>query len=103
MAGGMNRRGSVERETLAQRIANTRANERDRGAPAPTDTETPPPIRHCWYDGPYGRQAALLVEWRKRAGAWYARIDVALPHPTDGGWCLTELWVDASLVAPVQN
>lgn len=88
----MNRRGAGERETLAQRVANTRARETAPAEPGPSSTDGPPPLRHCWYDGPHGRQAALLIEWRKRADTWHARIDVALPHP-DGGWCMTELWV----------
>jgi hypothetical protein len=104
----MNRRSSDVRETLAQRVANTHARQ---GAPATpaadagsihsdgSGADSPPPVKHCWYGGPHGRQAALLLEWRNRAGTSHARIAVALPHP-DHGWGLAELWVEAGLLSP---
>ena len=82
-------------ESLAARVAATE----QRRQPAPAEaTDAPPPTRHCWYDGPHGRQAALLLEWRRVGGGWSGRIAVAAPDP--GGWALVEMWVDAGLLAP---
>lgn len=39
-----------------------------------------PAVKHCWYDGPYGRQAALLLEWRGFDGYFHGRIAVAAPE-----------------------
>lgn len=44
----------------------------------------PPPIRHCWYDGPNGRQAALLLGWRNAGGHYDRRIAVAALEPGEG-------------------
>lgn len=81
-------------ESLAARVAATQ--QRRQPTPAET-TDAPPPTRHCWYDGPHGRQAALLLEWRRVGGGWSGRIAVAVPDP--GGWALVEMWVDAGLLA----
>jgi hypothetical protein len=98
MAGGMStRRG----ESLAARVARTQQRpepEPTPAAPSPR-SDAPPPTRHCWYDGPHGRQAALLLEWRRVGGGWAGRVAVAAPDP--GGWALVEMWVDAGLLAPV--
>lgn len=81
-------------ESLAARVAATEQRRR----PAPAEAaDAPPPTRHCWYDGPHGRQAALLLEWRRVGGGWSGRIAVAAPDP--GGWALVEMWVDAGLLA----
>ena len=81
-------------ESLAARVAATE----QRRQPAPAEAaDAPPPTRHCWYDGPHGRQAALLLEWRRVGGGWSGRIAVAAPDP--GGWALVEMWVDAGLLA----
>ncbi len=96
-----------QRETLAQRVANTRAREAAARSPASAEghegaaSTSGPPVQHCWYDGPHGRQAALLLEWRQRAGAWAGRIAVSVPD--DQGWALVEMWVDAGLLAPVED
>jgi hypothetical protein len=83
-------------ESLAARVAATQ--QRRQPTPAGTGpTEAAPPTRHCWYDGPHGRQAALLLEWRRVGGGWSGRIAVAAPDP--GGWALVEMWVDAGLLA----
>ncbi len=91
-------------ETLAQRVANTRA--RSAGAPSavtpdpapPGPASPPPPLKHAWYDGPHGRQPALLLEWRNIEGHYDGRICVAAP---DGdGWALVEMWVDGAMLAP---
>lgn len=84
-------------ETIAQRVANTRA----AASARPDDgsgPQEPPDLRHCWYDGPHGRQAALLLEWRNRAGTWCGRV--ALARPEGDGWALVEMWVDAAMLAP---
>ncbi len=95
MAGGMStRRG----ESLAARVAATQER-RQPAVETPVEmSDGPPPTRHCWYDGPHGRQAALLLEWRRVAGGWSGRIAVAAPDP--GGWALVEMWVDPGLLAP---
>ena len=77
-------------ESLAARVARTQQR---------PDPDAPPPMRHCWYDGPHGRQAALLLEWRRVGGGWAGRVAVAAPDPA--GWALVEMWVDAGLLAAV--
>lgn len=62
-----------------------------RAAPAP-------PIRHCWYDGPHGRQAALLLEWRPVGGLFHGRIAVAALEPD--GWAIVEMVVEQGLLSP---
>lgn len=97
MAGGM----STGRETLAQRIANTKANAERQLAPPElerVDPDAAPPVRHCWYEGTHGVQAALLLEWRVTSGAWRGRIAVAAPDA--GGWVLVEQWVEAAMLTP---
>lgn len=97
MAGGM----STGREPLAQRIANTKAAAERQLAPRvlePVDPDAVPAIRHCWFEGTHGRQAALLLEWRVTAGAWRGRIAVAAPDA--GGWVLVEQWVEAAMLTP---
>lgn len=92
---------STGRETLAQRIANTKANAERQPAPPElehVDPDAVPPVRHCWYEGTHGRQAALLLEWRVTAGAWRGRIAVAAPDA--GGWVLVEQWVEAAMLTP---
>lgn len=103
-----------EHGTLVDRLAQTRANEAARGhgtqgfhGTPPADwadslrerPATPPAIKHCWYDGPYGRQAALLLEWRGGDGLFHGRIAVATHEPD--GWAITEMWVEQGLLAPV--
>lgn len=107
----MNRRDDSERETLAQRVANTRARQAGQ-EPAPTTDRTtgrttgrtteqeppPPPLKHAWYDGPRGRQAVLLLGWRNIQGRYDGRICVAVPD--DGGWAIVEMWVDGAMLSP---
>ena len=109
MAGGM---ASGGRETLAQRVANTHAREAGHGTQdahgkrpaswADSLTETPrpapPPIKHCWYDGPNGRQAALLLGWRQVEGRYSGRVAVASLEPE--GWIIVEMWVDQAMLSP---
>jgi hypothetical protein len=73
-------------ESLAARVAATQ------------ERQQAPTTRHCWYDGPHGRQAALLLEWRRIGGGWSGRIAVAAPETV--GWALVEMWVDEGLLAP---
>lgn len=113
MAGGMTPGG---RENLLQRVENTRANEAARAAHGtagahgkrPADwadalagraEPSPPAVKHCWYDGPNGRQAALLLGWRSIEGRYSGRIAVAAPEPD--GWAIVEMWVDQSVLAPI--
>lgn len=113
MAGGMTPRG--DHGTLEQRIAQTRANEaqQQHGTAGfhgrrPADwadaitsqppTVTPPPIKHCWYEGPHGRQAALLLEWRNINGLFHGRIVVASLEPD--GWAVVEMIVEQGLLTP---
>jgi hypothetical protein len=110
MAGGMTQGG---RENLAQRVANTRARAAGHGTqgmhgkrPAswadsltePPPTAVPPPVRHCWYNGPNGKQAALLLEWRNIDGHYDGRIAVAALEPD--GWGIVEMWVSAGMLSP---
>jgi hypothetical protein len=83
-------------ENLAQRVANTIAS--GSTAPAQQPADPVPAIKHCWYDGPHGRQAALLLEWRKVGNGFDGRIAVAVPDAS--GWGLVEMWVDAALLEP---
>jgi hypothetical protein len=94
MAGGMGRRSDPERgETLAQRVENTRARQEGR-RPQPVV----PAVKHAWYDGPHGRQAALLLGWRNIQGRYDGRIAVAVE---DGdGWAIVEMWVDGAMLSP---
>lgn len=66
--------------------------------PAASDEPTPP-VRHCWYDGPNGRQAALLLKWRNVGGHYDGRIAVAA-HEPGVGWGIVEMWVEQDLLAP---
>lgn len=114
--------------TLADRIAQTKANElaRETGPthgtagfhgtrPAPwadalrdppaaaAPSEPEHPANHCWYDGPHGRQAALLLEWSEggrveRRG----RVAVACLEP-DGHWSMVEMWVEQGMLSPAQG
>ncbi|GAA5130654.1 hypothetical protein GCM10023339_61480 [Alloalcanivorax gelatiniphagus] len=115
MAGGMTPGG---RETLVQRVENTRADEASRRAEhgtagfhgrRPADwadalagkaepASRPPDVKHCWYDGPHGRQAALLLGWRQLDGYYSGRIAVAAPEPD--GWAIVEMWVEQGMLAP---
>ncbi|MCW2738161.1 hypothetical protein [Nocardioides sp.] len=97
MAGGMNRRTRPERtENLAERVAATRA--RQVGEPKQAAEIQPPLLKHAWYDGPYGRQAALLLGWRRIEDRFDGRICVATPD--DGGWAIVEMWVDGAMLSP---
>lgn len=91
---------------MADRLTNTHTNQAhhdDAGVTQPHQGPTPPPVKHCWYDGPDGRQAALLLDWRKITdhAAWEGYIAVA--RPIDDGWGLVTIWVDAGLLAPTQQ
>ena len=115
MAGGMT---SGERETLAERVATTRAREAERQhgtqgfhgrrpadwADALRDGTPPatlaPAIKHCWYNGPHGRQAALLLQWRGFDGYFHGRIAVAAPEAD--GWAIVEMWVEQGMLSPVE-
>jgi hypothetical protein len=124
VAGGMSQNGDGHpRETLTERVANTRARQtsfpgsghstadlhgRRPNAPAswtappgtPTAPGTPPPIKHCWYDGPYGRQPALLLRWRRIERHYDGLIIVAAPDENGTAWVVMEMWTEASLLSP---
>ena len=110
MAGGTTSDG---RETMLQRVENTRARQAGHGTegmhgkrPAdwadalaePATPAAPPEIRHCWYDGPHGRQAALLLSWRQVEGRYSGRVAVACLEPE--GWIIVEMWVDQAMLSP---
>ncbi|QIX25516.1 hypothetical protein ncot_02110 [Nocardioides sp. JQ2195] len=118
MAGGWSRRSN--HGTMAERVAATRRNaegsaeaveqngtpvveqseERGRPSSPRTPEVTPPDLKHCWYAGPHGRQAALLLAWRQASpgAAWEGNIAVAAP---DGdGWAIVTMWVGASMLRP---
>lgn len=100
------------RETLAERVANTRARQAGHGTQGfhgtpPADwagalrepaASPAAPIRYCWYDGPHERQAALLLDWRSVEGRYSGRIAVAAFEPD--GWAIVELWVDQGMLSP---
>lgn len=103
------------RANLAQRLANTqarRAGPCTAGAhgkrpadwadvlrePAPRPSPVVPVVKHCWYDGPYGRQAALLLEWRRIEGGYDGRILVAAPDSE--AWGVVEMWVESGMLSP---
>lgn len=101
MAGGMRRRGTVPRETLAERVANTRA--RTAHAPAPElepAHDRPPTVRHAWYNGRHGRQACLVLRWRRLApeAPWEGYVALAAPDTSGDGWELVTMWVSAGLL-----
>jgi hypothetical protein len=132
MAGGMGRKDDPFRETLAERVAATRARQAGlghgtagfHGAPPnassawtsttpPTSPATAPspgaaagpaprgpvePVRPCWYEAPWGRQPALLLQWRRvgDTSRYVGLIVVAAPDETGTGWTVIRLWVDAA-------
>jgi hypothetical protein len=68
------------------------------GGPAPREDAEG---RHCWVRDPPdapGIWPGLLVEWRRRDGAWQGRVayTVAGPH----GPALVEAWLPASRLEP---
>ena len=112
MAGGMTPGG---RQTLAERVVNTRARQARHGTAGahgkrPTDWadvlrdtapgSSAPLVRHCWHDGPNGRQAALLLQWRNIGGRYDGRIAVAAQEP-GAGWGIVEMWVGGAMLSPV--
>lgn len=141
MAGGMGRENDpYPRETLAERVANTRAGcaslghgtagfhgtppsasgawattppssqptqlpaghpaGRSLSSTAPSAVPSPTrPVKHCWYDAPWGRQPALLLRWRRATGgAYLGLIVVAAPDETGTDWTVVRLWADSSLL-----
>ena len=101
-------------ETLLQRVENTRARQMGHstsdlhGAPPagwfPDSPDArsepvvaPPSVRHCWYDGPHGRQAALLLGWRNIGGHFDGRI--AVPACEPDGWAIVEMWVSSGMLS----
>jgi hypothetical protein len=143
MVGGMGREDDPFRETLAERVANTRARQagqagqggsgglghgttgfhgtppnsstawtstapagRPAGHPPPVHpSATPPaPVRPCWYESPWGRQPALLLQWRRdNAGRHLGLIVAAAPDETGAGWTVIRLWVDSAMLSPSRS
>ncbi len=98
MAGGMNRRTRPDRsENLAERVATTRARQAGEHEQA-AQVQQPPLLKHAWYDGPYGRQAVLILGWRGIEGRFDGRI--CLVAPDDAGWAIVEMWVDGTMLSP---
>jgi hypothetical protein len=106
MAGGMSSGGrEAERQAVhgTQRLDGKRparwADALTGSEPgAPPDPSTVPPGEHCWYDGPPGRQAALLLKWRGGDGQYDGRIAVAALEPD--GWAIVEMWVEQGMLSP---
>ncbi len=91
MAGGMRRRTSP---SLAERVAESPTVSPSGPRPAPPGT---PALRHCWVDGPCGRQPGLLLTWRQGPGGWQGRV----VHPVEetAGWVVVEEWLPATLLS----
>jgi hypothetical protein len=147
VAGGMGRKDdSFPRETLAERVASTRARQAGLGhgtsgfhgtppnassawtaspatpaatppasrlgQPPASPTSAPPPaaqhpagparpVRPCWFDSQWGRQPALLLQWRRAGdGSYSGLVVVAAPDETGEGWAVIRLWAAASLLTP---
>jgi hypothetical protein len=140
MVGIGRRDDPFPRETLAERVANTRAHHAGLGhgtadfhssppsasaaLTAPTQSAKPArppagdpahfnvnptapsaapspaqPVKHCWYQAPWGRQPALLLRWRRATdGSYRGPIVVAAPDETGTGWTVVRLWADSSLL-----
>ena len=96
MAGGM---GRSQRETLAQRSANTQAAAEPRPPVDAAPVDPGPAVRHCWVTGPGARHPGLLLGWQRRADGWYGRV----VHPVReaDGWIVVEEWVSAGLLEPL--
>jgi hypothetical protein len=72
-------------------------------APAAVAPTTSPaePVRPCYFDSPWGRQPALLLQWRRAPdGRYSGLVVVAAPDETGAGWTVVRLWTDASLLSP---
>jgi hypothetical protein len=57
--------------------------------------------RHCWVHDPpeaAGTWPGLLVEWRRRDGAWQGRVTYAVSGPH--GPALVEAWLPAARLEP---
>jgi hypothetical protein len=56
----------------------------------------PPPIKPCWVTDRYGHLPGLLLEWRRVASGWQARV----VHPVLDGddWIVLEEWLPAELL-----
>lgn len=101
VAGGMNR-GGRDRETLAERVAQSRAREATQAERPSTSSSSPAEqVKHVWVDVASGRHAGLLLEWRRWEGGWRGRV----LHPVKdvNGWAVVEEWLDASLLQPVTS
>lgn len=84
---------------MAERLARTRANAGHNPAPSPQPAAPAgPTVTHCWFAGPHGRLAALLLGWRKVTpnAIWEGHIVHAVPD--DDGWTLITEWVDAGML-----
>ena len=97
MAGGMNRRGH-DRETLAERVAQTRAREAGHAASATSSSNPASQVKHVWVVTAAGRHAGLLLEWRRWEGGWRGRV--LRPVEEADGWAVAEEWLDASVLQP---
>lgn len=86
---------------MADRVARTRANT-ERATPSTEGPVPPPVVKHCWYDGPHGRQPALLLRWGKPTPASSWRGYIAVPVLDDAGnWDLVTMWVSAGMLQPL--
>ena len=78
-------------------------------APGPTASIAPrgpvEPVRPCWYEAPWGRQPALLLQWRRvgDTNRYVGLIVVAAPDETGENWTVIRLWVSATQLEPGGN
>jgi len=91
MAGGMGRKG--DRVSLHERIHGTPPPPE---APSPVPAPTRPPLRHCWVTDHQGRLPGLLLEWRRVASGWQARV--LRPVQEAGEWIVDEEWLPAEML-----
>ncbi|MCU1615508.1 MAG: uncharacterized protein JWO98_3048 [Frankiales bacterium] len=73
----------------------------DAGPDADSDVPDPVEGRHCWVRDPPqapGTWPGLLVEWRRRAGAWQGRVAFTVAGPD--GPALVETWLPAERLEP---
>lgn len=117
MAGGFRKRDSSQGTYARPSWARTTSDEQrehtehqtgnDGDYPGlPLQRLTPPDVKHCWYDGPNGRQAALLLKWSRGSdqSRWRGYVAVARPSEDGSGeWDLVTMWVSAGLLAPAES
>ena len=76
--------------------------ERIHGTPPSREPDPPPAVsarpavKHCWVTDRDGRLPGLLLEWRRTASGWQARV--VRPVFETGMWIVVEEWLPAELL-----